>query len=56
MLIIEDIFKSADEDFYRKELSHLTDEFYSATFIEANHINNFSPGWDNDKLLLLIKR
>lgn len=56
MLIIEDIFKSANESLYAKSLDHLSDVFYSVTFIEANHKNNFSPGWDNDKLLLLIKK
>lgn len=56
VLVVEDVFKDADEELYKKELSHLTDVFYSATFIEANHVNNFSPGWNNDKLLVLFKK
>jgi hypothetical protein len=56
VLVVEDIFKNADENLYIKELSHLSDEFHSVTFIEANHVNNFSPGWDNDKLLVLFKK
>ena len=56
MLIIEDIFKNADESLYAKSIEHLSDVFYSVTFIETNHKNNYSPGWDNDKLLLLIKK
>jgi hypothetical protein len=56
MLIIEDIFKDADESLYAKSIEHLSDVFYSVTFIETNHKNNYSPGWDNDKLLLLIKK
>lgn len=56
ILIIEDIFKAADEELYKKELKHLENEFYGATFIETNHVNNFSPGWNNDKLLILFKK
>lgn len=55
ILIIEDIFKSANEDDYKHALKHLENEYYGATFIETNHANNFSPGWDNDKLLVLFK-
>lgn len=55
ILVIEDIFREADEDDYRKELQHLEDVYYSATFIEANHAKTYSPGWNNDKLLVLYK-
>jgi len=24
-------------------------------FIEMEHANKFSPGWDNDKILMLVK-
>jgi hypothetical protein len=56
ILVIEDIFRSANEDDYRKALSHLEDYYSGATFIETNHANNFSPGWNNDKLLILFKK
>jgi hypothetical protein len=52
-LIVEDIFISANEEDYSKQLSHLSDYFSSATFIFANHDLKHSPGWNNDKLLVL---
>jgi hypothetical protein len=53
ILIIEDIFIDANEEDYSNALSHLSDYFSSATFIFANHELKHSPGWDNDKLLIL---
>jgi len=52
-LIIEDIFINAKEEDYAIELDHLSDYFSSATFIFANHDLKHSPGWNNDKLLVL---
>jgi hypothetical protein len=52
-LIIEDIYLSYDEKKYCQKLSHLSSFFSSATFIFANHDLKHSPGWDNDKLLVL---
>lgn len=52
-LIIEDIFINAKEEDYSKQLSHLSSYFSSATFIFANHSLKHSPGWNNDKLLVL---
>jgi len=52
-LIIEDIFISANEEDYSKQLDHLSDYFSSATFIFANHALKHSPGWNNDKILVL---
>lgn len=53
ILIIEDIFLSESENRYAKELEHLTEYFSSMTFVEANHVLKHSPGWNNDKLLIL---
>jgi len=52
-LIVEDIFISAKEEDYAKAISHLSEYFSSATFIFANHTLKHSPGWNNDKLLVL---
>jgi hypothetical protein len=52
-LIIEDIFINANEEDYSKAINHLSDYFSSATFIFANHDLKHSPGWNNDKLLVL---
>lgn len=55
-LIVEDIFLQFDENNYKNALDHLKDEFSFATFIIAEHEKKHSPGWDNDKLLILIKK
>ena len=55
ILIIEDIFISEEEDRYKKALNHLSKYFSSATFIYAEHTLKYSPGWNNDKLLVLYR-
>jgi hypothetical protein len=35
---------------------YIIDKFSHITFIDANHDNNHTPGWDNDRLLILIKK
>jgi len=52
-LIIEDIFISENEKRYAENIDHIKDYFSSATFIFANHALKYSPGWNNDKLLVL---
>lgn len=56
MFIIEDIFKRYNEEDYEKELEDVLDQFSFATFIDCEHVNKWSPDWDNDKLLILIKK
>lgn len=55
ILIIEDIFKSYNENDYINRLNPILDNFQDYYFIELNHINRNSTGWDNDKLFILIK-
>lgn len=55
LLIVEDIFRSADERKYVAALDHLNQYFSSATFIVTDHKLRYSPGWDNDKLLVLSR-
>lgn len=52
MLIIEDIFTNANEEHYEREISS---HYSSGTFIVANHKLKHSPGWNNDKLLVLFR-
>jgi len=54
-LIIEDIFKSEDENRYYEALKDLIPYFSSIYFVEANHKNMSSPGWNNDKLLIMVR-
>jgi len=57
-LIIEDIFnnkKIYSEENYYKILKNLENEFSEIYFIQSDHINRYSPLYDNDKLLIMIK-
>lgn len=55
IMIIEDIFKSYKEEDYINRLKHLLHNFQDYYFIELDHTNRNSTGWDNDKLFILIK-
>jgi len=55
ILIIEDIFKSYNENDYINRLTPILEEFQNYYFIELDHINRNSSDWDNDKLFVLIK-
>jgi hypothetical protein len=55
MFIIEDIFKHYNEVDYLERLSPILDLFQDYYFVTLDHENRRSPGWDNDKLLVLIK-
>ena len=55
LLIIEDIFRERTTEPYEKvfqEVKHLV-SFH--TFIVCDHENRYSPGWNNDKLLVFVK-
>ena len=55
ILIIEDIFKSYDENSYIDRLNPILEHFQDLYFVELDHVNKNSTGWDNDKLFILIK-
>jgi predicted O-methyltransferase YrrM len=55
ILIIEDIFKLYKETAYIEYLMPILKEFQSYYFIELDHVNKNSTGWNNDKLFILIK-
>ena len=55
MLIIEDIFKSFSEEDYINRLQPILDQFQDFYFVTLDHENRYSPGWDNDKLFVLVK-
>ncbi len=56
IMIIEDIYKSYDEKKYIKRLGPILHNFQNYYFIELDHINRNSHGWNNDKLFILVKR
>lgn len=55
ILVIEDIFRDASEQEYKTQLDSLSEYFSSATFVMTEHIFKHSPGWNNDKLLILYR-
>jgi hypothetical protein len=55
ILIIEDIFRSTDESRYGERLEKIAKYYSSIFFVKTEHLNRYSPGWDNDKLLILIR-
>ncbi len=55
MLIIEDIFKSYNEQDYLDRLKPVLSHFSDYYFVTLDHDNRNSTGWDNDKLFVLIK-
>jgi hypothetical protein len=57
-LIIEDIFnnkKIFDEQHYYEELKNFANYFSEIYFVQSEHLNRYSPFFDNDKLLVLRK-
>jgi len=55
IMIIENIFKSYDENNYINRLAPILEHFQDYYFIELDHANKNSTGWDNDKLFVLIR-
>lgn len=55
IMIIEDIFKSYNENDYLTKLLPILHEFQDYYFVTMDHVNKYSLGWDNDKLLVLVK-
>jgi len=55
ILIIENIFKSYNENNYINRLRHILEHFQDYYFVELDHINRNSTGWNNDKLFILVK-
>ena len=56
IIIIEDINRDEPEERYVKILDGIADQFSFISFVITEHENRYSPGWNNDKLLVLIKK
>ncbi len=56
MILIEDIFHRIPNEDYEKALKDIEDKCSVITFIVTEHKDKYSPGWDNDKLLLIVKK
>ena len=55
-LIVEDVFRSTPESDYKNDLKDIIGECSIAYFIVCNHEERYSPGWNNDKLFVLVKK
>ncbi len=55
MLIVEDVFRSIDEAEYEEALKEILPGCVAAYFVLCEHQLKWSPGWDNDKMLVLVK-
>jgi predicted O-methyltransferase YrrM len=56
MILIEDVFHRIPNEDYEKALEDIQDQCSVLTFIVTEHKDKYSPGWDNDKILLVIKK
>jgi predicted O-methyltransferase YrrM len=55
LLIVEDIFRSTAESEYTSHLEDILPLCSTAYFVLCEHKDRWSPGWDNDKMLVLVK-
>lgn len=55
ILVVEDIFRSTPEEEYTRPLGAIIHQCSAAYFVQCEHKDRWSPGWDNDKLLVLVK-
>lgn len=55
LLIVEDIFRATAEEDYSSLIGDVLAKCSAAYFVMCEHKNRWSPGWDNDKLLVLVK-
>ena len=56
MIIIEDVSRDESNENYYNIIKDIYNEFSFVSFIVTEHENRYSPGWNNDKLLVLIKK
>jgi SAM-dependent methyltransferase len=55
VLIIEDIFRHINDEEYHVYLEEIKDYYSLITFVLPEHELKYSPGWNNDKILILVR-
>lgn len=55
LLIVEDIFREGSETPYEEALQAVKDQVGFHTFLICDHSLRYSPGWNNDKILVIVK-
>ena len=56
MLIIEDIFRDISKARFQEALATIQDKVANAILIRPEHSFRNSPGWENDRILIVWKR
>jgi len=54
-MIVEDVFRNTPESDYVRDLQDVLPGCSEAYFVVCNHDERYSPGWNNDKVLVLVK-
>ena len=55
LLIIEDIFRDQDHKPYIDAMTEVKSLISCSTFIVCDHKDRYSPGWNNDKMLGIVR-
>jgi predicted O-methyltransferase YrrM len=55
ILIIEDVFRDRSEEPYIEAMNEMKSLISFSTFIVCDHKDRYSPGWNNDKLLVIVR-
>jgi len=55
-IVIEDVYRDASEKDYERDLEEIISQCSIAYFVICNHNERYSPGWNNDKILVLVKK
>ena len=56
LLLIEDVFRNETDKAYLDILEPVKDQISFFAFFLTEHQNKYSPGWDNDKVLMIVKK
>lgn len=54
-LIVEDVMRTWSEDEIEAAIQDILPQCALAYFVICNHEERYSPGWNNDKMLVLVK-
>jgi hypothetical protein len=54
--VIEDIFRDRAESDYYESLKEIIPFYSSITFVDTEHVLKDSTGWNNDRLLVFVRR
>ena len=55
-MIVEDINRGVPDETFEKGLLDIFPYTTEAYFVTCEHVLKYSPGWNNDKLLVLVKK